>query len=267
MKQLKRAPLIARAVLPNAGVTQWYRRQLVALLARLRATLPLALRRPEGASDDKPVDPVQPTEIGRAINEWQRRALERLEHLPQSLAAGFLKRTREATERGMQSAFKDAGFTVAFEPTPKSLAAYAAVIESQVALIKSVPEQYLKDVQTSVWTAVQKGGDLHTLSSELADRYGVSTRRAALIARTANAQAKGVIENVRRQELGITQARWQHSSAGREPRPSHVAMNGKLFDLAKGMWDPDEGQWILPGQLPNCRCSSSAVIPGFDEGD
>jgi uncharacterized protein with gpF-like domain len=56
-----------------------------------------------------------------------------------------------------------------------------------------------------------------------------------------------------------------HSNAGKEPRPTHVAMNGKPYDLAKGMWDSDEKEWVHPGQLINCRCTMKPVIEGFED--
>ena len=68
----------------------------------------------------------------------------------------------------------------------------------------------------------------------------------------------------RQQEAGITKGIWQHSTAGKEPRPTHVKMNGKKFDISKGFYDKDEGEWVMPGQLINCRCTWRPVILGFE---
>jgi len=62
-------------------------------------------------------------------------------------------------------------------------------------------------------------------------------------------------------ELGITEAVWMHSHAGKVPRPTHVAMNGTRFKVAEGMWDSAEGKFIQPGELINCRCTSRSVLP------
>ena len=67
----------------------------------------------------------------------------------------------------------------------------------------------------------------------------------------------------RQDELGITEAIWVHSGAGKHPRPTHVAMNGKKYDVNKGMWDPAVKRWIFPGEEINCRCISRSIIPGF----
>jgi SPP1 gp7 family putative phage head morphogenesis protein len=136
-------------------------------------------------------------------------------------------------------------------------------VQANVSLIKSIPEEYLKQVEGAVMRSVQTGRDLGKLSKELQKKFGVSKRKAALISRDQNNKATSAFQRARQQELGITKAIWMHSHAGQEPRPSHVAMNGKEYDINKGMWDRDEQEWIFPGQLINCRCTSKSIIPGF----
>ena len=138
---------------------------------------------------------------------------------------------------------------------------YRAIVAENVNLIRSIPRQFLKDVESAVWTSAMSGAAMHQLSTEIRAKYGVTYRRAALIARDQNAKAKAVMEEARRSELGIQTAIWQHSHAGKKPRPTHVAMHGKTYEIAKGMWDADEGKYVWPGVLINCRCTSKAVIP------
>lgn len=205
------------------------------------------------------------SKVDKTLTVWARRWQRKFDKLSLDMASKFADKSFGVTQTQMRAALKQAGFTVEFKPTRASLQAYKAVVAENVGLIKSIPAQYLKDVQSSVWASVRVGGDMGALSLKIQKNYEVGSRRAALIARDQNAKATAVIENTRRQQLGITQAIWQHSSAGREPRPSHLAMNGKTFDLKKGMWDPDEGERIWPGQLINCRCTSRAIISGFED--
>ena len=128
--------------------------------------------------------------------------------------------------------------------------------------IRSIGQQYLNRVEESVWRSVNAGYDMAQLTRELRRDYGISERRAAFIARDQTNKAKAAIEKARRQELGITEAIWMHSHAGKEPRPSHVAANGKRFDVSKGMYL--DGKWVQPGEEINCRCTSRAVIKGFN---
>ncbi len=111
--------------------------------------------------------------------------------------------------------------------------------------------------------SVQTGRDLGQLRSDILARYDVTKKRAALIARDQNNKATAVMEKARRISIGITQAKWAHSRGGKEPRASHVAANGKIYDVAKGCLI--DGKYIMPGEEINCRCVSHAVIPGFED--
>jgi SPP1 gp7 family putative phage head morphogenesis protein len=208
---------------------------------------------------------LEPSELlRRALERWGGLWVRKLDRLSLDLATSFASKAFRATESAMKQSFKKAGFTVAFKPTKGSKQAFAAVLQENVGLIKSIPQQYLKDVESQVWQAVMRGSDLRTLTDNIQQKYGVAHRRAAFIARDQNAKAKATIENTRRLELGIEEAVWMHSAAGKEPRPTHVAMDGKTYKLKEGMYDSAEGEYILPGQLINCRCVSKAVIEGFE---
>jgi len=261
-------PVIVSAVIPHRGVQSWYD-------ARLRAIVDAAhdelLRLLHAAYTTTP-EPIigfaqyalsRISVIERAMAEWAKKWSTRFEKMSLDLSKRFTARAFSSTQYSMEAAFKKAGFTVQFKPTRASMQAAQVVVAENVGLIKSLPQQYITDVQTQVWQSVKAGADMSTLSQDLRQTYGVATRRAALIARDQNAKAKATIENVRRQQLGIKQAIWQHSSAGKVPRPTHVAMNNKPYELDKGMFDPHEKKWIWPGQLINCRCTSRAIIPGY----
>ena len=141
-----------------------------------------------------------------------------------------------------------------------------ATTGANVALIKSIAQQHLADVEGLVMRSVAAGRDLGTLAKEIEARYGVTKRRAALISRHQNNLATATITRVRQESLGIKQAVWVHSHAGAHPRPSHVTAGAEkvVYDVATGWFDPDEGKYIRPGELINCRCVSRPIIPGFD---
>ena len=111
--------------------------------------------------------------------------------------------------------------------------------------------------------SVQTGWDLGQLTTDLQAQFGVTRRRAAFIARDQNNKATASMTRARQDEVGITQAIWGHSGGGKHPRPTHVAMNGKKYDVRKGMWDPAVKRWIFPSEEVNCRCFSRPVIQGF----
>ena len=262
------------AVHSNAGIEAWYRRELEGIV--FEAHLELTRIAHEAVAAGTTVVPSTPStvlahdagsvaDLDKRLKAWAAKWQVRFDKVSVSLAARFASKNFRATEATMRDALKRAGFTVSFKPTRASMAAYRAVAAENVQLIRSIPSQYLTGVQSAVWASVNRGADMATLSKRLTTEYGSTVKRAALIARDQNNKAKATIENTRRLQLGITQAIWQHSSGGKEPRPTHVAMNGKLFTLKEGLYDSDEKAYVLPGQLINCRCTSRAVLPGLEE--
>jgi len=204
--------------------------------------------------------------IDDVLKRWGKKWNRKFDKMAEEIATRFTSKAFRMTESAMKAAFKQSGFTVSFKATRQSLQAYKLTVADNVGLIKNLQQDYYNRIQQDVWASVRAGADMATLSSKLQNSYNITKKRADLISRDQNAKAKAVIETTRRQELGIKQAIWQHSSAGKEPRHIHVqwGREKKVFDLSKGLYDPDEGEYVFPGQLINCRCTSRAVIEGFE---
>ena len=105
------------------------------------------------------------------------------------------------------------------------------------------------------------GRDLKSMAAEIRARYKVAADRAVLIARDQSNKANAVVQEARQTELGIVEGQWLHSHAGKTPRPTHVAMNGKRYLIGKGMWDSAVQRFIFPGEEINCRCVGRSVLP------
>jgi len=261
-------PVKLDPVWANRGTEAWYRARLRELLKAMHDSLQLhieATYKREPPTIGMAQDASSTVALRKTLKQWGDRWSRRFDEMAVSIAEQFAKKSTRATQISMLTALKKAGFTVEFKPTAKSIEAYRAVVASNVGLIKTIPQQYLKDVEQSVYNAVMRGGDLHTLSKSLVQSYGVSYRRAAIIARTENNKAKALMEATRRQELGLTESVWQHSSAGKVPRPTHVKMSGKRYKNSQGMWDSAEQKYVFPGELINCRCASRSLIPGLPD--
>lgn len=198
--------------------------------------------------------------IGQVSHKWTLR----LEKLSLDLSKRFADKSRITTDAMVQRSFAKAGLTLKFKPTKAMREMTDAVVAENVSLIKSIPVEFHQQVRKAVRDAVLKGGDLATLTKVLEERYGVTHRRAAFIARDQNAKAKAIFEHQRRREIGIKRAQWLHSAAGKEPRPTHVAANGESYSIEQGRFDSAVNRFILPGEEPNCRCASRAEIEGFE---
>lgn len=259
-------PIKLEAIRANVGIEAKYRKALQTLIDEMSRSVIYWTRAAWKKSPPiMAVDGIHMpfVDLRRTMERLSRHWQRKFDAIAPELADVFVNGAAAHTDAAMMAVLKKAGFTVKFQMTQAASEGYQAVLQENIALIKSIPAEYLHDVQTAVWQSVKSGHDLGTLTETLKSKYAISHKRAALISRDQNNKAKAVIENVRRQELGITTAIWQHSGAGKEPRPSHVAANGKIFELAKGMYL--DGEWVLPGEAINCRCTSRAVIPGFED--
>lgn len=99
---------------------------------------------------------------------------------------------------------------------------------------------------------------------------------AKMVARTQISTFNSLTSKARAQNLGIQKAVWVSSRdervrgnpSGKYPnaRPSHYWANGKEFDLSEGLKFPN-GETLLPGTSPNCRCDYRMVIPAMEDSD
>jgi SPP1 gp7 family putative phage head morphogenesis protein len=257
LKQIKRKRVVLPDFRPNAGIRASYRAELNSLLRSARNEVMAAVAGHWQPAPAIAMDAARDV-LGRVIDTIIAKWMTSLNDLPQKMARRFVGQTAGALDRGLSATLKKSGFAVNLQLTDATKEAMRVSVGMNVGLIKSIPGEYLGDVQKYVWESVEAGFDLKTLTDNLEHAYHVGRNRAKLIARDQSNKVHAVMEQARRKELGITKAIWRHSAAAREPRKSHVAANGKEFDIEKGMYL--DGEWVLPGQPINCGCTSSSVL-------
>jgi SPP1 gp7 family putative phage head morphogenesis protein len=251
---------IARAVHANRGIAARYRRQLMSLIDEMSASveywLPVQYKKapPRLAMDATPSDQMK-SNLRKIAKRWR----DRFDETAPRIAEAYLQGMFKATDSAMRSALRDSGWTVKFKMTPAMRDAFDASLSENVALIKSIPEQYFLDVEGAVSRSYAAGRDLETMVKSLKKIYPKAANRAVLIARDQSNKANATVTHARYQELGIEEAIWMHSHGGRVPRPDHVAADGRKYKVAEGCLI--SGEYIRPGELINCRCTSRPVLP------
>lgn len=275
-------PKTARAIHANKGVEVAYRKELERLVSEMSKSTEYWI---EAAYKANPpsmeVEMAEDARIGKkskVSQEWASlrspsarmrkpmkeladRWIKRFDDMSASIAEKFAVSGMKHTDASFKAALKDAGWTVDFKMTPVMRDAMNATIQENISLIKSIAPEYFLEVEGIVMRGFTAGRDLNYISTELQKRYGITSRRAALISRDQANKATATITQARRVDLGLYEAIWMHSGAGKHPRPSHLkAGRDKLkFDIRQGAYL--DGKWVLPGQEINCRCSSKTVLP------
>lgn len=139
-----------------------------------------------------------------------------------------------------------------------------ALISENVSLIKSIPQEYLKNVTGSVMRSITTGRGIADLIPDLEKYEGITARRAKNIALDQTRKAYNAINRQKLLSNGIKEFRWVHSGGGLYPRESHLAIDGKLFSFenieaeqaALGVPENDRG---LPGEPINCFLGDTEV--------
>lgn len=253
---------VARAVFPNVGSRNRYHRRLAKLVAEMAASVEYwltAQRRsdpPALAQDSTPAEQMQ-LEFAKLVERWQGK----FDEMAPTVAESFLKNQFQGTDNAMRQALRDAGWSVEFTLTPAMRDAFEASLAENVGLIRSIPAKYLQEVEGIVMRNYTSGRNVRAMAEEIRGRYKVASNRAWLIARDQSNKSSAVVQRARQLELGIKQSIWMHSHAGRTPRPTHVAMDGKRYDVSIGMWDSAVQKYVFPGEEINCRCQGRSVLP------
>ena len=140
-----------------------------------------------------------------------------------------------------------------------------------IAKVKSIPNDYAERARKVLLHSAETGGDMTGLADRLQKIGDMSKRQAKNLALDQTRKAYNTINAVRMKQVGVKQFEWVHSGGGIRPRESHIAMypaglNGGIFNMDEGAYDPDAEMWIMPAELPNCRCTMVPVHE-FDEGE
>lgn len=253
---ITRKSVTLRPIRPNAGLQAKYRAELNALLRQVRDDVMAEVERYKHVPAQPVALDAHPLE--NAIRALMIRWISKLGDLGENIARGFIKGSLKHYDGNLKRQMRQHGFTVKLQLTDKTREALQASMGMNVGLIRSIPSQYLGQVEKYVSEAVNAGFDLATLTNNLQHAYGISRNRAKLIARDQSNKANTVIEKARREELNIKRAVWVHSHAAKEPRQSHVKANNKVFEIAKGCYI--DGEYIQAGEKINCGCVSRSII-------
>ncbi len=121
-------------------------------------------------------------------------------------------------------------------------------------LIKSLSEQELERVAGEIERGLQQGERFTDISKSLQKSFGITRRRATLIARDQTTKLNSSLTRLRQEEVGVEEYIWA-TSLDERVRPTHRANEGKKF-----RWDSPPKITGHPGNDVNCRCIARPVL-------
>lgn len=244
------------SIAPSASIEKWYREQMISLMRDMRSDLIQDVVKPYQSeiAMDGILDWMGHV-VDSLVNKWQ----DRLDNLSELIAKDLVRKSKTHYDKRLHNMLKKRGFTVSFTHTKFVEDQAQIALGENVALIKSIGNQYLDKVRSAVWRSVKGGYDLESLIKQLREIDGVEDRRAKNIAKDQVAKINQAFEDARAAELGIKEAIWLHSSASKVPRKDHVKAHGTRYEIAKGCLI--SGEYIHPAiSKINCHCRKKLII-------
>lgn len=180
------------------------------------------------------------------------------------IATAQLNRVDKASSSALHSSMQQLTGGLSLQTTslagPLTDVLQASVTEN-VALIKSISQQYLSGVQGAVMRSITTGRGLADLVPFLAKHKGITDRRARMIARDQTRKAYNALNKGRMQAVGLTHFMWLHTGGSSHPRKLHIEHSGKVFSFDDPpLIDENSGEHGIPGQAINCRCRMTPVL-------
>lgn len=262
-----------RPVRPPVAIERAYHKKIRAMLREMDRSLYFWLRAEYRKAEPEIVGDSATTDLRAKLRKLTRVWQKKFDEESTTIATWFATEVQKHTTRGLQNQMKrtklvDLGFDLKFAyHSRKERAIFNSIVEQNVNLIKSIASEHLTKVQGVVLRGIETGHDLSRMTEDLEEGFGVSERRAAMIARDQTAKASNNLSRQRLMDYGVKKGKWMHTSSGKTYRDSHVQMDGEIYDLEQGCFDDDYGDYVQPGELVNCHCVCVPVIDfGNEEG-
>lgn len=220
------------------------------------------------------------TDIQDKINKlgykWQKKFNSYAEQMAKKRVEKTLKQADTQLITVLAAYFTAQGLIDIFKTKSQELNQVMKVnVAENISLIESIPEQYVKRVQTMVTNSMNSAGGWVDLRGQIIKTKDITLRRAKMIARDQTNKVFNALTLRRFEQLGITKVRWKHSHADKEPRHYHIrqwdgesglidqhpnGLDGFEFDISNPpVIDEKTGQKGFPGTLINCYHKNTEV--------
>lgn len=128
-------------------------------------------------------------------------------------------------------------------------------LASNIDLVAHLGTELRRELEEVLADALQKGSRHELVARRIAERLHVARSRAKVIARDQLQKYQAQVNEAQQRRAGIERYVWRHSGSGRNPRPEHLARDGRVFSWSD---PPADGH---PGAAIQCRCTAEPVMP------
>ncbi|AUR93246.1 head morphogenesis domain protein [Vibrio phage 1.186.O._10N.286.49.E3] len=195
----------------------------------------------------------------------QRWSSEIFNRFAERLASKFVQAVNVQNQQQFQNQYKSFGINI--YAGNQAVSDYLdATVKDNVRLIKSIPDQYLTQVESIVLGNMRAGMRPSAINKQLQDQFGVTERRARVISRDQVSKASNGLAKKRMESSGFKYFQWIDSKDSRV-RSRHKRIANKVTKYGKGIYSfsdlplNDKGIPIAPSDDIQCRCVMRPVLP------
>lgn len=206
--------------------------------------------------------------IAKNLKRW----LDALRQVSTGVAERFVKKAMSSSTHAQKAALIAAGvrpsllkeaWTVPVVGkqyiSPEAASAMPAMVRENVELITHIGENDVTRITEVLTQGLQEGMDYDALRRELNSTNGFDGARAERVALDQINKINQQVQIMNAKSLGCTHARWKHVPGQYTSRKTHMAMDGKEFNLNEGLYDESVKYNVIPGQLPYCFPAGSQL--------
>lgn len=145
--------------------------------------------------------------------------------------------------------------------TPQAVNELPRMVADTTSLISNITTSELTNIRAAFMDAYEGRGTYSQIVEALGRSSSFTAQRAQRVAIDQTLKLNQQIQQANCKGLGITRGVWIHVPGKYTSRESHIEMNGKEFDLSKGLYDKEVGRNVMPGELYWCRCQFRSILP------
>ena len=269
-----------KPMLENGGISDWYAIEIRKMILRMTAVyedeiLNMYQDNREDVQDIRYAEDKIGLDIKSILSKLEQKIKDYFSTKSEYLARELVNRSESNTKSMFTSAlnlFRDK-LSDGENPTSffsiKNGKIYSEIKDNivkttvfeNVSLIKSIHRKYHDSIANLVSRTVLGGKSQKELSDNLAKIKQITKHRAKLIADDQCHKVHTDLSLLQVKSVGIKYGKWLHTGASKKARTTHRdILNGKIFELSKGLYDPAVKKFIMPSELPFCSCIFIPVI-------
>lgn len=267
-KQFKSNYLRGKALNPNLSDGLRYKKQLDDLIKRMTSETEKEIKtlfKTDTAKEYFAMDASLSSRARILTNALTEKFNNLFASLSKPIAEKTIENANKSSGVALKSSIKElsGGLTIsASSLSSEIIDVINASTTENVALIKSISQQYLNGVQQAVMRSITGTEGLNDLIPYLQNSKEVTYRRAKMIAYDQTRKAFNSLSIAKMNKIGVKKFEWLHSGGSTHPRKDHIAMSGNIYSLDNPpIIGTMYGEQVrgFPGDLPNCFVGSTKV--------